>query len=102
MTAMRLPQLLLFVAIWLAVASGHLARADAVAVPTSGGLSADWDNRTYERGEVWAFQPVTRQAIPEDPAGPARNPVDAFIGHALVEKGVARPAAPADKLTLIR
>lgn len=50
----------------------------------------------------WAFQPVKEPALPavKDTAWPA-NPVDHFILAKLEEKGL-KPAAPADKRTLIR
>src|SRR5688572_28273249 len=103
MTALRLAHLLLLAALAIAVTGPHRAGADVVKVATSGGSSPDWDNRTYEPADLWAFHPIQRHAVPEDPGSPAgaRNPVDAFIRHALKQKAVAA-AGRADKLTLIR
>ncbi len=50
----------------------------------------------------WPFQPPQRPAVPRvNDAGWVANPIDAFILHALEEKGL-RPNPPADKLTLLR
>jgi hypothetical protein len=49
----------------------------------------------------WAFQPVVRSRAPEAGAGWARNPVDQFIAARLAKEGL-RPAAEADRATLIR
>jgi hypothetical protein len=78
--------------------------AEQVVVPTSGGLYATWDERTYDPRDVWAFRTVQLQAIPEDVIDPAavRNPVDAFVQQRLKQAGAARLAGPADKRTLIR
>jgi mono/diheme cytochrome c family protein len=40
------------------------AGAGGVRIATSGGLSADWNNRTYEAEAVWAYQPVRRVELP--------------------------------------
>ncbi len=50
-----------------------------------------------EQKSHWAFQPVAEQPIPDGPG----SPIDRFLRAALADKGL-RPAAPADKLTLIR
>ena len=47
--------------------------------------------------DAWPFKPVVRPAVPDRPG----NPVDAFIQAKLDAKGL-KPAAPADKRTLIR
>ncbi|HVK16893.1 MAG TPA: c-type cytochrome domain-containing protein, partial [Fimbriiglobus sp.] len=51
----------------------------------------------------WAFQSVKRPAVPQvsDPAFPVRNPIDAFVLAKLTAAGL-KPAAPADRRTLIR
>src|SRR6185369_18021511 len=51
-----------------------------IRIPTSGGRSADWENRTYEPEAVWAYQPIRR---PEVPGGRGQNPIDAFLLAAL-------------------
>lgn len=50
----------------------------------------------------WAFQPVTRPAVPDvdDPAW-IRNPIDAFVLARLDMEGL-RPSPPADRATLVR
>ena len=54
------------------------------------------------RKSFWAFQPVTRLLVPsvKDKEW-VRNPVDAFVLAKLEEKGL-KPAAPTDKISLIR
>ena len=75
------------------------ARAESgILVATTGGQSPQWDQRLYEPQDVWAFQPIKRY---EAPVGES-NPIDAFIRHALQQKGVTRFAPPADRLTLLR
>jgi hypothetical protein len=52
--------------------------------------------------EHWAFQPVTKPALPTvKQNGWVRTPVDAFVLARLEAKGM-KPAAPADKRTLLR
>ena len=52
---------------------------------------------TEEERSHWAFQPVREPAVPQG----GRTPIDAFVLRRLAEKGL-RPAARADKRTLIR
>jgi hypothetical protein len=53
-------------------------------------------------GEHWAFQPIRRPAIPAVREGSwLKTPIDAFILTRLEKEGV-RPAAPADRRTLLR
>lgn len=50
----------------------------------------------------WAFQPVTKPAIPQvKDASETKTPIDKFIVAKLDEKGL-KPSPPADKRTLIR
>ena len=49
----------------------------------------------------WAFRPIERPKIPQIKSSQIRTPVDAFIQHRLAEKRL-KPAAAADRLTLIR
>jgi cytochrome c553 len=79
---------------------------------------ADWPEAEIDRVareterdsrlDHWAWQPVTRPAVPPPPpsepgrdAWPARNEIDRFLRKKLTEKGLA-PAAEADRRTLIR
>lgn len=104
MAALRAHRTLILLA-WIVCVARGTAYADQVAIPTNGGLSAAWDQRTYDRRDVWAFQPARQQAIPDDviaPAAAARSPVDAFIQQRLKRAGVTRLAAPADRRVLIR
>jgi len=89
---------------------------DGIVMKTSGGLSADWTNRRYKPEGMWAYQPVTKPAVPV--VGPAAgraeqslnstgqrpvlqpNPIDAFIA-AKLPAGLA-PAPAADARTFIR
>ena len=51
----------------------------------------------------WAFQPLTRPAVPDVAAStaPTRNPVDSFVQARLADEGLD-PSKEADKTTLIR
>jgi hypothetical protein len=51
----------------------------------------------------WAYQPVTRPAVPriDDPKAPIRNPIDAFIQERLAREGLT-PSPEADRRTLLR
>src|SRR5262245_34590582 len=75
-----------------------------IVIPTSGGLSSQWDPRRYEPQDIWAFQPVKHYSIPDDVIVPdaIRNPIDAFIQKKLKQKGVSTIASAADRLTLLR
>ena len=77
------------------------ASAGGVRVPTSGGLSKSWDERTYEEEALWAYRPRTRPAVPAVKAA-GGHPIDAFLLAALEAKGIDGFAPPADRRTLIR
>lgn len=67
------------------------------AVTASGGMVI-----IAERRKFWSFQPITKPALPVvNDAGWAKTPMDRFILAALEVRGL-RPAAAADKRTLIR
>jgi hypothetical protein len=57
---------------------------------------------TEEERTFWSFQPVHRPEVPSTPGGfDVRNPIDAFLGVQLRDKGL--PFSPeADRPTLIR
>ena len=69
-----------------------------IRIATSGGRSADWDNRNYEPAAVWAYQPIKRPEVPQL----AAHPIDAFLLAALKAKGVGGFAPRADERTLQR
>ncbi len=89
---------------------------DGIVMKTSGGLSADWTNRRYKPEGMWAYQPVTKPAVPV--VGPAAgraaapststgqrpvlqpNPIDAFLA-ARLPAGLT-PAPATDARTFIR
>jgi len=78
-----------------------------VRIATSGGRSADWDNRAYERDAVWAYQPIRKPEVPTlarsaSEGNAADNPIDAFLLDALHKKGIDGFAPRADARTLIR
>jgi hypothetical protein len=77
---------------------------DGVPVKTSGGLSADWTNRRYKPESIWAYQPITRPAVPEPAidAAAVQNPIDAFIQTKLADAGMTKLAHAADDRTFIR
>ena len=80
------------------LAAGDWQYGNRIPVPTSGGLSEDWDKRRYKLSNIWAFMPL---GDPDVPAMETSYPIDAFINKQLQEEGL-RAAAKADKLTLIR
>ncbi len=63
--------------------------ASGVTVRTSGGLSADWTNRRYEKKHLWAYQPLNVVQPTAD-----SHPIDWFIDRRLKELG-ATPAPDA-------
>lgn len=71
-----------------------------VQVRTSGGLSDDWTNRTYDPRNLWAYQPLQVESPVPDPKS-GLNAVDFFIGTRLDQLGIDA-APPADRRTLIR
>lgn len=82
---------------------------NGIRVATSGGLSADWTNRTYDPATLWAYQPLgtyrsSSNNLPrEDNPRQAESsgPIDHFIERRLRELGLP-PAPLADRATLIR
>jgi hypothetical protein len=50
--------------------------------------------------QLWVLKPVVRPAVPAG-VTQSQNPIDAFLGATYKAKGL-RPAAPADKLVLLR
>jgi hypothetical protein len=57
---------------------------------------------TERQRRFWAFQPVTKPAVPSVRAGDwVRTPVDAFVLAKLEQKNLT-PNAPADRITLLR
>jgi mono/diheme cytochrome c family protein len=100
-----------------------------IRIATSGGRSAEWDNRTYAPEAVWAYRPIGRPEVPvvkasgmrEHPGSVPSNrgqpdreadasrspttvshPIDAFLLQTLRAKGIDGFAPPADPATLIR
>ena len=86
-------------AILLAALSASVARllaATPVILPTSSAPSAQ-----FKHG-AWPFCPPTRPPVPTVKNGAwVRNPIDAFILHALEEQGL-EPSPSAEKLVLLR
>ncbi len=95
-------------------ASHHAERDDygrMITVPTSGGLSPDWDNRSYNRVDLWAYQPISRPSLPPSSANERErgragegetHPVDQFLRAKLRAAGIDSFALPADPHTLLR
>jgi mono/diheme cytochrome c family protein len=86
-----------------------------IRIATSGGRTAEWDNRPYERDAVWAYQPVAGTLRVPSSAGTASassdgtrsvpatlHPIDAFLLAALRAKGIEGFAPRAEERTLIR
>jgi hypothetical protein len=59
-----------------------------------------WCATPARNTNLWYLKPVQRPAVP-DGLTQSSNPIDAFVAAKLKEKGM-RPAAPADKATLLR
>lgn len=70
--------------------------AQGVVVPTSGGLSDDWTNRRYQPEHLWAWQPLSRHAVPDHV-----HPIDPFIDRQLQQRSV-NAAEPASAVQLLR
>ncbi|PQO33261.1 hypothetical protein C5Y96_10430 [Blastopirellula marina] len=70
---------------------------DGIIVETVGALSPEWANRKYKPESLWAYEKVTRPAVPD--VGTA-NPIDAFLLARMPEGLVVAP--PVDRVTLIR
>jgi hypothetical protein len=87
-----------------ASANGVEDTRGGIVVPTSGGLSREWDDRKYESEDVWAFQPVKSYPVPNDTIAPAaiKNPIDSFIQSRLKRAGITSTSRPAERLTLLR
>ena len=68
-----------------------------IRVATSGGLSEEWTNRTYEPGNIWAFQPIVKPDLPDNDGV---HPVDHFI-QTQMPVGL-KSALEAGPVTLIR
>ncbi len=92
----RLIVLLALAAIALAPAATR--RGIAAENEESAGKPDDARSRKH-----WAFQPPVRPPVPDVPAPgfEIRNPIDAFVAREHVRLGL-RPAAPADRRTLLR
>lgn len=73
---------------------------DGAVDPRDGGPARLGGMTLAEARKWWAFQPVSRPAIPKTKT-PTANPIDAFIVARLEAKGL-KLSPPADKRTLIR
>ena len=69
-------------------------------IQTSGGLTDEWTYRLYRPADLWAFQPLTRPAVPQIEG--VSHPIDAFIERRLREERNLKKAPPAGKRDLIR
>src|SRR5688572_19415799 len=81
----------------LLCARGAGAADVGVTVATSGGLSPQWDQRTYDPQDLWAYKPVKAATVDA-----TANPVDAFIRQTLKDRGIQQLAPPAERRELIR
>ena len=71
-------------------------------VATSGGLSEAWDNRKYQKENLWAYYPVTEYDVPWGEMEAAKaNPIDAFLNEKRAKENLMAADAT-DKRTLIR
>ena len=69
---------------------------DEIRVATSGGLSEEWSNRTYQPKNLWAYQPIADVDITQDQG----HAIDYLVAQHL-PMGL-KVAPRADKTTLIR
>ena len=67
-----------------------------VRVATSGGLSEEWTNRTYQPENLWAYQPVASSDVTQI----VEHPIDAFISQRIPNGLNVAPRA--DQITLVR
>ena len=67
-----------------------------VRVATSGGLSEEWTNRTYQPENLWAFQPVASSDVTQI----VEHPIDSFISQRIPNGLNVAPRA--DQITLVR
>jgi len=75
---------------------------DRVKVATSGGLSETWDNRRYQKENLWAYYPVKKYEVPWNKTdGGKGNPIDAFLDASRAELGIGK-AERASKRILLR
>jgi hypothetical protein len=74
--------------------------ADGVRVATSGGLSAEWDQRLYAAEHLWAYRPLVKPQLHHGVEGEA-DAVDFFIDRRLRDLGID-PTPRADRPALIR
>ncbi len=66
---------------------------------TSGGLASEWTDRRYRAEDLWAYHPVAKPEVPDEPG--AHHPVDAFVARRLRASEI-EPAPRADRRALIR
>lgn len=71
-------------------------------VNTSGGLSETWDNRPYQKDNLWAYYPVQDYEVPWGEFDPDHsNPIDAFLAEKRQQAGL-ESAPTASKTLLLR
>ena len=77
------------------------AATDGAIVKTSGGLSDEWTNRRYKSEGLWAYQPLSRPAIPRSPeTANGTHPIDYLISIKMPDG--LQPAQSVDAGTFIR
>lgn len=67
---------------------------------TSGGLSKDWDNRSYNPAEVWAFAPIVKPDVPDTKLA-FSSEVDCFINSKIANANL-EPTEIAPPAVLMR
>jgi hypothetical protein len=75
--------------------------AEGVTWKTSGGLSDEWTKRKYEPEDLWAYQPLWKDADDSLNGDIGSTAIDALIGDQMRDAGV-KPAPGADRQALIR
>ncbi|MFO1066588.1 MAG: DUF1549 domain-containing protein, partial [Pirellulales bacterium] len=72
---------------------------DGILVPTSGGLSVQWNRRKYQPTGLWAYAPLNSRSL-KTAATNSENVIDRAIGNSM--PAGLRPASRADRATWIR
>ena len=70
-----------------------------IALKTSGGLDAAWDNRRYRWENLWAYIPIKDYAVPYSKT--STHPIDAFL-QAKRDLQKLKPSPDANKTVLLR
>ena len=71
-------------------------------VITSGGQSKVWDNRKYQKENLWAYYPLSNPEIPSTQSNTYANPIDAFLQRKRINHGLTATTATSKQLLFRR